>query len=216
MRPYYQDDYVTLYHGDALEIAPSLGLNFAVVTDPPYGIGYQHSGGEGCSGFKTQVRIAVPIAGDDGDFDPIPWLRYERVLLWGANHYAARLPKGCWIAWDKAPNGGPADHFHDADFAWSSVPTKRNMLRVQWKGCANAKAGELLPREHPSQKPLRLMRACIQIVGGNDPILDPYMGGGVTLRAAKDLGRRAIGIEIEERYCEIAARRMAQEVLALA
>lgn len=71
-------------------------------------------------------------------------------------------------------------------------------------------------REHPTQKPLGLMRWCLTTAGGSGTVLDPFMGSGTTLRAALDLGRRAIGIEIEERYCEIAARRLDQMVLPLA
>ena len=214
MKPYYEHAGITIYHGDCREIAISLTLAMCVVTDPPYGIVFQHSGGG--KPLCTTRPSERPIVGDLEPFDPRPWLCFQACLFWGADHFFASLPQGgTWIAWDKAPHGGPDDSFCDGEFAWTTERTKRNLIRHQWKGIARQGAGEWLPREHPAQKPVRVMARCIDIVGGECPILDPFMGSGTTLRAAKNLGRRAIGIEIEERYCEIAAKRMAQEVLPL-
>ena len=163
--PYYEEAGITIYHGDCREIAPALGLSFATVSDPPYGIAYRHSGG---GRGLHDGRILEAITGDEAPFDPSPWLAYQRVLLWGADHFAASLPmdRGCWIAWDKAHAGGPADYFSDAEFAWSSVRTPRNALRVQWKGIANVKRGEPPPRRHPAPKPGRPLRARPQNGGG--------------------------------------------------
>jgi len=94
----------------------------------------------------------------------------------------------------------------EAELAWT---TRDNVIRVF--DCRRSDPD----REHPTQKPLDLMRWCLGFFPEAQTVLDPFMGSGTTLRAAKDLGRKAIGIEIEERYCEIAAKRMAQEVLAL-
>jgi len=220
-RPYYDRDGITIYHGDCREIAPLLGLDFALISDPPYGIGYAHSGGgrgTNTGRAKASHRNTFSIVGDDAAFDPTPWLLYAAIVLWGANHYAARIPerRGTWLAWDKSLGIGPADNFSDAEFGWTSINTARNVARVLWKGVVQDKAGENNGRrDHPSQKPLKLMRWSLRLIPSELPVLDPFMGSGTTLVAAKNLGRRAIGIEIEERYCEIAVERLAQAVLPL-
>jgi hypothetical protein len=155
----------------------------------------------------------VPIAGDNRPFDPTPFLRFPRVLLFGANHFAQKLPAGgAWIAWDKACNGGPADGFSDCEFAWTTERTARNVIRVQWKGVCTANIGERNgERLHPTQKPIALMRRCVDIVDA-DLILDPFAGSGTTMVAAHRTGRQSIGIEIEPKYCEIAKQRMLREL----
>jgi DNA modification methylase len=92
----------------------------------------------------------------------------------------------------------------EAELAWTS---RDNVVRV-FDGNRSDPG-----REHPTQKPIKLMTWCLSFFPDAASVLDPFMGSGTTLRAAKDLGRKAIGIEVEERYCEIAARRMRQEVL---
>jgi DNA modification methylase len=96
--------------------------------------------------------------------------------------------------------------------AWISKEIPHRIFRHLWMGLArDSEAGETTL--HPTQKPLRLMTWCLSFFPDAISILDPFMGSGTILRAAKDLGRKSIGIEIEERYCEIAAKRMAQEVI---
>lgn len=100
-----------------------------------------------------------------------------------------------------------------AELAWTNLCSSVRIFRHRWFGLLrDSEKGE---HWHPTQKPVELMRRCIQQAKLPTLILDPFMGSGTTLRAAKDLGRKAIGIEIEEKYCEIAAKRMAQEVLPL-
>jgi len=215
-KPYYDDgNGIQIFHGDCREIVPLLeaGSVDCVVTDPPYGIRYVKGGG----GHGLWINLPTePIYGDDQPFDPSPWLAWP-CLMWGADHYKHVLPPGgTMLAWDKSVGIGPADSFVDCEFAWCSVAgIKRNVFRFLWKGAISMKAGENNGRRlHPTQKPEVLIRWCIEFVSKRgDLILDPFMGSGTTLRAAKDLGRRAIGVEIEERYAEIAARRLEQGVL---
>jgi hypothetical protein len=156
----------------------------------------------------------VPVHGDAESFDP-RWLLSvgDARILWGGNHYASRLPdSGGWLVWDKER----PDNLDQAtcELAWSDCVKGVRRFRYLWNGMMRAGDDVLC---HPTQKPEALMRWCLNLRWTRDyeTILDPFMGSGTTLRAAKDLGRKAIGIEIEERYCEIAAERLAQEVLPL-
>ena len=208
MKPYYSHGGITIYHGDCREIAPALGTDFAVVSDPPYGISFDTDYRRFTTGFDVERTAHAPVAGDTEAFDPTPWMGYRGgAVLWGANCYPERLRIGSWLVWDKRFKNGAA-FLADAEVAWMSKGHGVYLYAETSQGFVRSE-----PVEHPTQKPVGLMRWCIAKVGGDGTILDPFMGSGTTLRAAKDLGRRAIGIEIEERYCEIAARRLEQEVL---
>lgn len=221
MKPYYQDSAVTIYHGNCREILPFVSADVEfLLTDPPYGIAYKHSGGgspvAGRS-IRLTIRHSEAVTGDNERFDPTPFLNFRDVILWGANNFCHSLPEdsGRWLIWDKADGRYGVDTFGDAELGWHNRGRAARIFRFMWKGAYCVKIGEENGRRlHPTMKPQGLMKWCISLVP-TGLILDPFMGSGSTLRAAKDLGRRAIGIEIEERYCEIAARRMAQEVLHL-
>ena len=130
----------------------------------------------------------------------------DTVVIWGGNYYALP-PTRCWFLWDKKQNDQWTTA--QAEMAWTNVDRPVRTFRM-----AQAEAHGGMHKEHPTQKPIELMTWCVAMTRAEPAtILDPFMGSGTTLRAAKDLGRKAIGIEIEERYCEIAARRMGQEVL---
>jgi site-specific DNA-methyltransferase (adenine-specific) len=212
VKPYYEDGTVTIYHGDCREILPIPAC--AVISDPPYGIRYTPSQNTRKAWGRKNFVGAVVI-GDDAPFDPAPLLMYSTVVLFGANHYADKLPPSSeWVVWDKRDGLTPND-FADCELIWTNRTGVARLFRHMWSGAMRAsERGETTL--HPTQKPLALMRWLVDRYTDPDQvILDPYMGSGTTLRAAKDLGRRAIGIEIEERYCEIAARRCSQEVLGL-
>lgn len=215
MKPYYQDDAVTIYHGDCAEIAPSLKWGL-LLTDPPYGIAYNREQVPQSKHLPALRGQVLPVHGDDGEFDPSPWI-LGKAILWGANCYASRLPSpAVWIAWDKVTRNNLQLRIGEAEFAWTNCVGRTRVFRHLWSGGYRASDTDRLEFVHPTQKPVALMRWCIRLVPDANVILDPFMGSGTTLRAAKDLGRKAIGIEIEERYCEIAARRCSQEVLDLA
>lgn len=214
MKPYFTDSTgtIVIYHGDCREILPSLKAD-VVVTDPPYGMNWnvdtsRFSGGNSDSVFRRgggrSDRAAVHA--DDEPFDPSPFLSFDEAILFGCNHFAARLPVGTTLVWIKRFDEGFGSFLSDAELAWMKGGHGVYCYRD------TSMSGEARTRAHPTQKPLPLMRWCIEKTTGGT-ILDPFMGSGTTLRAAKDLGRRAIGIEIEERYCEIAAKRLQQEVL---
>lgn len=219
MRPYYEDDVVVIYHGDCREIAPSLTFD-VVVTDPPYGVALDttrttRQPRRSKAGTLRTGRSHAPIAGDHSEFDPRSWLAYPCAFT-GANYFAHHLPRnGRWHVWDKTNRGeAPTGLNNEFEMVWTSWPSGRSViLPILWAGVAriNKHPNSF---QHPSQKPESLF---VWIINSAPPgvIIDPYMGSGSTLRAAKDMGRRAIGIELDERYCEIAAKRMAQEVLAL-
>lgn len=221
MKPYYEHAGITIYHGDCREVLPTLDYD-CVLTDPPYGIGYDtdssrftRKASAWWSNTDTSLSTNAPrVVGDKQAFDPTPWVSGP-AILWGANHYADKLAaSGGWLVWDKrlgvedvAEKGWPMS---EAELAWTNVRGSVRVFRNLWSGLLRSE--EKGKHHHPTQKPLALMKWCIGFLP-EGTILDPFMGSGTTLRAAKDLGRRAIGIEIEERYCEIAAKRLAQEIL---
>ena len=191
--------------GDCLEVLPTLGKVDVVLSDPPYGIAYQKgTGGRG----KHSVRNIEAIAGDTTPFDPEPFLGFPEVILWGGNHYAARLPHGRWLAWDKLAGMPEFDSFSDVEFAWRKGRGKDRVFSHLWKGiCKASEKGQGKERWHPTQKPIALMTWCLEQVGPG-VILDPYMGSGTTGIACAGLGRDFIGIEIERKYFDIACRRI--------
>ncbi len=213
MKPYYQDSAVTIYHGDCREILPTLSKVDLVLTDPPYGIGAYSSGTMGGGVLAKQSRFEA-TTWDTETPSAITLARIinsgNQAIVWGGNYFGLSPQRG-WLVWDKQ-NGD--NYFADCELAWSNLDMAVRIFRFKWQGMLQGNMADKEVRKHPTQEPTPLMNWCIGFTEAQT-ILDPFMGSGTTLRAAKDLGRKAIGIEIEERYCEIAARRMAQEVLDL-
>jgi site-specific DNA-methyltransferase (adenine-specific) len=202
-KPYYQDDAVTIYNADCRQVLPFLPKFDLLLTDPPYGLGKKLTGGSGewgkhfgespkwdrvlCAGWL--VRQCVSFS--------------DRSIIWGGNYY--RLPPArCWLSWDKMQEH-TSGHF---ELAWTNLnkPTRTfRMSRVE--AHSNGK-------RHPTEKPLDLIRWCIGLAGDRaKTILDPFAGSGTTGHAAKLEGRKATLIEIDEGYCEKAAKRLEQGVL---
>ena len=204
-----------IYHGDCREILPTLEPVDLVLTDPPYGIALETSYRLRGRGRLAQCVDYPEIIGDSEHFDPQFILDLDvPTVLWGANYYAHRLPETSgWLVWDKR-TGRMQNDQADAELAWTNVIKGVRVFAHEWNGFRrDSEPGE---HYHPAQKPVALLRWVLThrwIPEGK--VLDPFMGSGTTLRAAKDLRRKAIGIEIEERYCEIAVNRMAQEVLMM-
>jgi DNA modification methylase len=185
----------TLYEGDCMAVMPTLGKVDAVVTDPPYGIGYVGDGYE-------------KILGDDRPFDPT-FLLGRDCIIWGANNFCQMLPKaGGWLCWDKRVTEA-ADGLRGSPFelAWSSKDRLYKILRLQHGGVKNAD-GEGIKRVHPTQKPIALMRWCLGFLPNAETILDPFMGSGTTGVACVKEGRKFIGIELDPDYFDIACKRI--------
>lgn len=198
-KPYYQDDSVTLYHGDCREIVPHLGRFDLLLTDPPYGLADKLQGGTWGKSFEGKYKDW------DSEAANIDFLveSAEYKILWGGNYFKVP-PSRCWLVWNKPERGLT---MADGELAWCSWDA--NLRTFDSSRNPDGK------RQHPTQKPLELMTWCIGLAPEAKTILDPFAGSGTTGRAAKDLGRKCVMIEREEKYCEIAARRMAQEVLPL-
>jgi len=234
MKPYYDHAGITIYHGDCRDVLPTLAPVDVMVTDPPYGIvgGFGESnlygfrrmefdfdhGGESIGPVVEALSLALPLvrafhlfcdfehfgtiaaeARRQG-FTPKPWARVKACP-------PPPMPGNWWTSAIEAAMYGyrPGAWFGNTDAKRPNVYTcdaYRHGIRAAEKV------------DHPTQKWLPMVRYILGAMARpGETVLDPFMGSGTTLRAAKDLGRRAIGIEIEERYCEIAAERMAQEVL---
>lgn len=215
MTPYYEQDGIVIYHGDCREILPTLPKVDAVVTDPPYGIG------EAAGRNKSRGKLA-----EARDYGNASWdactaqdvadtvVGWGIPVVWFGGNYYSLPPSGGWLVWHKDTKPRTSD-FSACELAWTNVGGAVKYKQFLWAGMWRGRyAGEKEQRWHPTQKPVDVMKWAIEHVGVS-LILDPFMGSGTTLRAAKDLGRKAIGIEIEEEYCEIAAKRMAQGVLPL-
>ena len=203
MTPYYQDDAVTIYHGDCREILPTLQPVDLVIADPPYAVKLDYMSYDDTVllgfGWLTACRALAPCV--------VVTPGYVNTFKYPTPDYVA-------IRFDRTAQS-------PATIAWMNKwepifyygkPPGRLPWDVLLTQSQSERAREKL--DHPCPKPLSLYRQILAPLD-SQTILDPFVGTGGTLRAAKDLGRKAIGIEIEERYCEIAAKRMAQEVLAL-
>lgn len=200
MVPYYQDEYVTLYCGDCREIVPTLGKFDLLLTDPPYGIGINKSsrlsvsrgfGGETWDDEAPDITSFLPVA--------------SKRIVWGGNYFPL-APTRCFLVWDKQNDGRD---FADCEMAWTDIDAVARIFR---RRPMNMDGGKV----HPTQKPIALMTWCISLAGDDiQTILDPFAGSGTTGVAAKLLNRKCTLIEKEEKYCEIAARRLSQGVLPL-
>jgi site-specific DNA-methyltransferase (adenine-specific) len=213
MTPYYEHHGIVIYHGDCRDILPSLPKVDLVLTDPPYGIDYSPEGG---GKVPKRFTNADKVIGDDAPFDA-SWLLLlaKDATIWGASNFSHTLPPSRgWLVWDKKCGVNLTNQFSDCEIAWTSRNAPIRIFRHRWTGYMKD-SEQYEQRQHPTQKPIDLMAWCLSLFPNAQTILDPFMGSGTTLRAAKDLGRQAIGIEIEEKYCEIAAKRLSQEVLPL-
>ena len=242
MTPYYADDHVTLYHGDAFDILPTLSGIGAVVTDPPYSSGGAFRGDRANTTVEKYVRTDTlayrpDFAGDNRD--QRSFLAWATLWLNAARN--ASVPGAVlasFIDWRQLPV--LTDAVQAGGWTWRNLGTWwKPGIRMQ-KGRFSSSAeyvvyatngpndgdGQTSPqnvyraapdddREHIAQKPLEVMRWVLGLARPGAIVLDPFMGSGSTLAAAKSLGMKAIGIEVDERYCEVAARRLSQEVLGL-
>lgn len=202
---------VTLYLGDCREILPTLGKADAVVTDPPYGINQDRGmGGGGYDGFgggKKRTPRAYQTGAWDRDrpakeaFDAI-LKAADKHIIWGGNYFSDFLPVSQkWLWWDKLQT---MPTYSDGELAWTSLPGTSTKKFVYNGSGLHAREQT---REHPTQKPVELMKWCLGFVPGAS-ILDPFMGSGTTGVAAAKMGHAFTGIEIEPKYFDIACQRI--------
>lgn len=226
--PYYDEDGITIYHGDCAELLPSL-TGDAVITDPPYGVGVNYGAGyddtrvDYWPWMRTVVdlmREAAPVVAFSHKVRALQELQgWDWVAAWTKPFSAGArmgnspiLPHWEPIILYGVHTLGTADRDRFTSDVFTFSPQRSGNIR---RAFSNRESWAQQDGEHhPVPKPVDLYRALIVAFGG-EVTIDPFMGSGTTLRAAKDLGRRAIGIEIEEQYCEIAVQRLAQGVLAL-
>jgi len=212
----FPEDYIgKVLHGDCLEIMNNMpdGCVDLVLTDPPYGIGESNE--------KNRARGNKAVATDYGSYS---WderriepeyirevIRASRnQIIFGGNYYSDLLPASpCWITWDKRTADIGINDFADGELAWTSFKKSSRIVRYMWNGMWQGNMKDKEKRVHPTQKPSFVMEWILaRFSVGNDIVFDPFCGSGTTLVAAKMLGRRFIGIDIEERYVKIAEERL--------
>lgn len=198
--------------GDCREILPTLGKVDAVVTDPPYGIDFGRGGGFSAShGWGAwRENVAWDATRPEPEVFKLLISAAKEHIIWGGNYFADLLPPRMrWLIWDKGQRG-----FSLADFemAWTSQDKASRIFsygRGNEKGFApGSKEQRKFLNGHPTQKPLEVMRWCLGFLPDATTVLDPFMGSGTTGVACVKLGRKFIGIEIEEKYFDIACKRI--------
>jgi DNA modification methylase len=202
MKPFYDEDGITIWCGDNRRVLPMLEEFDLLLTDPPYGIGKKlHDGGT----WSTN-----PIYDKMLEWDvktPEPWVlqmvisKAKNAIEWGGNYYQL-TPSRCWLSWNKTNS---VRTMADIELAWTNFDA--NARKFDEMVNSDGK------RVHPTQKPLSLMSWCLSHAPEARTVLDPWMGSGTTLVAAKARGLRAVGIEINEEYCKAAVERLRQGVL---
>lgn len=204
--------------GDAYELVPTLTGIDAVITDPPYGMNWdtdfrRFSGGPQAHrrSYHNKRNYEGGVMGDDMPFDPSPWLEYPRVVLFGANHFAARLPVGTTLVWIKRLDPAFGSFLSDAEIVWMKgghgVYCKRDTS-------LNAQTNNRL---HPTEKPVSLMKWILDMakVPIGATVLDPFAGSFTTGVACIKTGRNFIGIEKDPGYFAIGEKRMADAAAQL-
>lgn len=252
LNPYYQQDGITIYCGDSMQILMGLSLSDVgiILTDPPY------SSGGAMRGDRTNNVVSKYVQTETAkNFPDIPDFHGDTRDQLGYQWWLSLVMNVCWHAaspnalfgvftdWRQLP--ATTNAVQAGNWVWRGIavwdktgaarPTKGRFASqaeyVVWgsKGATGEQHADTLPgvfkypplafgrddKEHIAQKPIGLMRELLKFAADDSLILDPFMGSGTTLRAAKDMGRRAIGIEMSPEYCEIAVRRLAQSVMAL-
>lgn len=221
IKPYYEEPDITIYHGDCRDILPHLGSVDLVLTDPPYGIGKMVSGTMSNARLhKTKYASFI----DSEDYVKsvcIPAIEKclmisKRMILTPGSRCLKFYPQ-----WDSfgvfyAPANVSMQRWGSGDCWPILYYGKPYDIGKKIHKCSYVLTEPPSSKFHPCAKPIKIWKKILETRSQTtDIILDPFMGSGTTLRAAKDLGRKAIGIEIEEKYCEIAVRRLRQEVLPL-
>jgi site-specific DNA-methyltransferase (adenine-specific) len=202
MNPYYQHAAITIYHGDCNTILTDLPRHDLLLTDPPYGAGYAANPivgkGKKKSNHASQdwdhetpeeaIELALSKSGDQ--------------IIWGGN-YLMLMPSRCWLVWYKRDS---PPSMADVELAWVSRDGNARLFDFPIAAANSERIG------HPTQKPLALMKWCLSLFPDAKTVLDPFSGSGTTGVACKAMGLTCTMIEREERYCEIAAKRLSQEV----
>ena len=224
MRPYYSEPGIEIYLGDCRHIMPELEAGDCLITDPPYGVGFA-----GKVTKHTDRRGELPVYEDSEQYfrdTVLPAIELalslvKRAAIFTGTRRVREYPPASDIGGIVCPNGAGRSAwgfgcFHPVAF-YGTSPFIQNGLGARPTARAIYHPGMHVTGEsyeHPCQKPLEFMTWAVETASlPGEKVIDPFCGTGTTLVAAKNLGRRAIGIEIEEKYCEIAAKRLSQEVL---
>ena len=217
MTIYYQDEHVTLYHGDCLTERREWLDADVLVTDPPYGMNYQ-------SNFRKGERLALVAADQDTkvrDAAVEAWGGVRPMLMFGTWRVAPPAGERARLIWSKGATPGMGDlsipwgtsheDIHLGGTGWDLASTGHNREPsvITARSTASGASGDATKYGHPTPKPVALMEYLIERCPAG-VIADPFAGSGATLVAARNLGRKVIGVELEERYCEIIAKRLAQ------
>lgn len=211
MEPYYSDDLITLYHGDSLEVIGWLEAD-VLITDPPYGMAYEANFNRH---RKRKVTTPRPVLNDTS-----PRTRDDALFLWGDKpalvfgRWNVQRPAGtrARLIWDRMYHG-----MGDLNLPWGPSEEEIYVLGSGFVGergpnvirAHGLMSGSAARPDHPTPKPVGLMEYLVARTTGT--VADPFAGSGATLIAARNLGRKAIGVEVEERYCELTAKRLAQQ-----
>ena len=211
---YHSQDGIRIFCGDNRIIAPQLGQYDLLLTDPPYGIDADNR-----KRALSRGNRAAPTDYGESNWDSEPagddvlammMAKAKWQIIWGGNYYALP-PKRGWLVWDKM---GKADtDFATCELAWTNLKMSCRRIRYLWSGYWQGNMAEKEVRWHPTQKPQPVMEWALGFVPECKTLLDPWMGSGTTLIAARAKGMQADGIEINEKYCEAAKQRLSQGVL---
>lgn len=224
MKPYYSENGITIYHGDCREILPTLDKVDLVLTDPPYGVNLGNHAGSSEKrpnflskqgylsyedSYENFLKIVIPAVN-------LAINQSDRSIVFCAGTMMWDFPRPAAVGGIYLPAACGRNAWGFSSLVHVMFYGKAPDLHLGSKSIAIRSTEAAEKNGHPTTKPIKWLTWLVSLGSRqNETVLDPFMGSGTTLRAAKDLGRKAIGIEIEEKYCEIAVKRLAQEVLPL-